>query len=131
MNKNQTRLLIKQSRGFTLVEVLVVLGIIAILAALSLQLLAQFRKNAFDARALSDLKNTAVAEEAYFGKFEVFKSCVSTSACSAALPGVPNLSDGVVLTITATTSGFSGSASHPQGSGRTYQWESSLGGLQR
>lgn len=122
--RNQTT-----ERGFTLIELLVVIGIIGILASLAVQNFAALRMRGFDARAQTDLKNVASAEEAYFADHFVYKNCNETD-CMSVLPAIAGLSSGVLLTIVATPSGFTGSARHPLGSGAAYLWDTSLGGLQ-
>lgn len=88
------------------------------------------RTRSYDARANADIRNVASAEDAYFAEFETFKSCADASSCSANLPGIPVLSSGVVVSMTATTTGFVGSATHPKGSGLVYRWDSQNGGIQ-
>lgn len=51
--------------GFTLVELLIVITIIALLSALGMALYAQFTKNARDAKIVSDLKFIQSALEDY------------------------------------------------------------------
>lgn len=94
-----------------------------------MQILTQMRGKAFDARALQDLRHTALAEESYFATFEVYKDC-SNATCTTVLPGIEALSAGVTLTITSSTTGFVGTAQHPSGTGKIYSWNSSNGGLQ-
>lgn len=122
------RIIKKRASGFTLVELLVSIAIIGILAATATQNYLGMRKRAFDSRALSDLRNVVGAEESYFAEYQTYKDCTD-SACST-LPGVVSLSEGVTIGIASTSSGFLGSASHPLGSGLTYNWDSSGGGLQ-
>jgi type IV pilus assembly protein PilA len=119
----------KNEKGFTLIELLVVVAIIGILAAIAIPQFSAYRARGFDSRAKSDLRNLATAEEAYFADHEVYKTCADASACESALPGA-SASEGVVISMTASTSSFTGSSSHPKGSGTTFTWNSAAGGLQ-
>lgn len=114
--------------GFTLVELMVVIAIIGILAAIGISFFQQFRRKGFDSRSIVDLKNAACAEEAYFVDAARYQSCATSADCVAILPKFQS-SGGVVLQITATTSGFTGSSYHPNGTGTTFRWDSSGGGL--
>ena len=118
----------KGDKGFTLIELLVVIAIIGILAAIAIPQFAEYRKRGFDARAKSDLRNVATAEEAYFVDNEVYKSC-SGAACATNLPGIASISGGVGLQMTATATGFTGTSNHSGGTGVTCNWNSSNGGL--
>lgn len=119
----------RNEAGFTLIELLVVIAIIGILAAIAIPQFAEYRERGFDARARSDLRNVATAEEAYFADYEVYKSC-SNATCEQLLPGISSLSQSVTLAITATTTGFTGTATSSRGSGVQYSWDSSQGGMQ-
>ena len=117
-----------REKGFTLIELLVVIAIIGILAAIAIPQFAEYRQRGFDARAKSDLRNVATAEEAYFADYEKYVSCTG-SACATSLAGISALSSGVSLQITATTTGFTGTSKHSKGSGVTCNWASNSGGL--
>lgn len=108
--------------GFTLVELLTTLGIIGILASIAIPQYARYREGAFDSRARSDLVNVAIAEEAYFVDHNVYITCDQTN-CHTLLNGLNSLSQGVELQVTAAANGFTGTASHPQGSGQVFTWE--------
>jgi type IV pilus assembly protein PilA len=60
------RLRLKSESGFTLIELLVVVAIIGILAAIAIPQFSAYRKRGYEAAVKSDLRNGAVAEEAYF-----------------------------------------------------------------
>lgn len=115
------------ANGFSLIELLVVMGIMSALIAVALPKYSSYRATAFDSRAEMDLRSIAMAEEAYFLENEKYLSC-SDAAC-AELPGIQRLSDGVKLSISASDTGFRGTSSHPKGSGKIFSWDSNLGGM--
>ena len=55
-----------EEKGFTLLELLVTVAIIGILAGIAIPSLVRHRNNAFNTAAISDLKNAAIAQEAYY-----------------------------------------------------------------
>lgn len=116
-------------KGFTLIELLVVIAIIGILAAIAIPQFSAYRQRGFDARARSDLRNGANAEEAYFATNESYVTCANAAACETALPGFQS-SAGVTMAMTAATGAFTGTATHPNGTGHTYNWDSAAGGDQ-
>jgi len=59
-------------KGFTLIELLIVIAIIAILAAIAIPQYAKYRQSAFNAAALSDLKNVQTIAEAYYADKQVY-----------------------------------------------------------
>ena len=52
--------------GFTLIEVMIVVAIIAILAAIAIPQLSVHRTKSYNTSAISDIKNAAIAQEAYY-----------------------------------------------------------------
>ena len=119
---------IQGSKGFTLIELLVVVAIIGILAAIAIPQFMLYRQKGFDARALTDLRNAASAEEAYYASYKVYVDCTNAGGCALGLVGYKN-SRGVDLALSAGTESFTGSASHVNGSGKVWRYDGTAGGI--
>jgi type IV pilus assembly protein PilA len=120
---------LKTERGFTLLELLLVIAIIAILGAIAIPQFLSYRQTAFDARAKSDLRNAANAEEAYFVATGDYLDCVN-SACVSQLPDF-RLSDTVTITMVAANGAqptFTGTA-YTTGGQKTFLYDSASGGM--
>jgi prepilin-type N-terminal cleavage/methylation domain-containing protein len=59
-------------KGFTLVEILIVVSIIGLLSSIVLVGLGSFRARGRDARRIADLRETQNALELYYGKFGMY-----------------------------------------------------------
>lgn len=123
----------KGEAGFTLIELLVVVAIIGILAAIAIPQFDSYRRRAFDGSARADLRNAAVAQEAFFTVNNTYQSCTDNGCLEGqpnGLPGLRNLSPGVSLTMEGSATEFSGTATNASGSGAVYTWDSDNGGMQ-
>ena len=56
----------RNERGFTLIELMIVIAIIGILAAIAIPQFAKYRERSYRAMALNDLRNVMTAEEAEY-----------------------------------------------------------------
>jgi len=118
------------NKGFTLMELLVVLAIIGILAAIAIPQFMAYRQKGYDAQAISDLRNAARAEEAYFATRLQYIVCTSAGACTAALPGLLNVAPSTSMAMGMVgTTGFMGTATSSKGTGITCNWDSTGGGF--
>ena len=66
-------------KGFTLIELMIVIAIIGILAAIAIPNFISYRKRSYDTAAQSDLKNFMTAQEAYFVDYQKYADFNSTT----------------------------------------------------
>ena len=59
-------------KGFTLIELLIVIAIIGILASIAIPTFATYRTRAYDSAVISDLRNAATAQEAYYIDYDTY-----------------------------------------------------------
>jgi len=99
------RLRLQNESGFTLIELLVVVAIIGILAAIAIPQFAAYRKRGHEAQVKSDLRNAAVAEEAFFAASGTTYLAGTPTTANALLPGF-NDTTGVTVVATAGAAGL-------------------------
>ena len=116
----------ENGRGFTLIELLVVIAIIGILAAIAIPQYAAYRRRAYESQVKSDIKNVAVAQEAYFADNQAYKSC---SPCSSS--DIPGYSRTLEVAVDATELGetFTLSGTHTQCGADAWTYSSVSGSI--
>jgi prepilin-type N-terminal cleavage/methylation domain-containing protein len=126
--------IMRHDKGFTLIELLVVIAIIGILAAIAIPQFATYRQRANDGAAVSDLRNMAVALEAFYVANNAYVGATGGVAGNlAATYGYPADTDPntgtAYTTITGqTATSWTAAATHTGGTGRVFNWDSAGGG---
>lgn len=107
----------RDEKGFTLVELLIVISIIGVLATIAIPTFAGYRTKSFDSAAISDLRNAALAQEAYYADNLIYSLNLANLQ---AQPYNLFLSSGVAVNITgADVMAYTMTAVH-SASGKVY-----------
>ena len=103
----------KTERGFTLIELMIVIAIIGILAAIAIPQFSKYRQRSHNSSAEADLRNAVTAQEGYFVDMDEYadKSFTLVGATYGLY-----LSDKVVFKVrNANSDTYSMYAWHPSG----------------
>jgi type IV pilus assembly protein PilA len=69
---------LNKREGFTLIELMIVIAIIGILAAIAIPQFSAYRQRSYNSAAQADLRNLATAQEAYYVDESSYANTVTT-----------------------------------------------------
>ena len=108
----------RNEKGFTLIELMIVIAIIGILAAIAIPQFSAYRQRSYNSGAQADLRNAATAQEAYFVDYSSYSGTVSDlEGSSYGLYTTENVT--IAIPSTSSADGYTMSSYHSSGS-RTY-----------
>lgn len=113
--------------GFTLIELMIVIAIIGILAAIAIPQFAAYRTRSFNAAASADLRHLATTQEAYFVDHDIYSSSVGRLVSSYGAVTTEN----VVLIINSNTTSYYNMTSYHSSGGATFTIRGPGGGVDK
>ena len=106
-----------------MIELLVVVAIISLLAAIAIPQFIAYRARSVDVQMKADLKNAAMAMESYYAEYKIYPSSLSGIVAVGF-----RQTNGVSLSITLTSlTSYTLTASKPSGSQPSFTYTSSSG----
>ena len=109
-----TKLNKRDERGFTLIELMIVIAIIGILAAIAIPQFSAYRARSYNSAAQADLRNAATAQEAYFVDEDIYTDVLATLiGTTYGLYTSKNVS--LYITSGASNQAYTMSSFHPSG----------------
>lgn len=106
---------VRDERGFTLVELLIVIAIIAILAAIAIPQFAAYRQRGVRSSMQADARNIATALEAYFADNQSYTNVSIAQGASVTTPISAKASAGNTVNVAGAASTYTISVSNASG----------------
>jgi prepilin-type N-terminal cleavage/methylation domain-containing protein len=113
----------RRHAGFTLIELVTVIAIVSVLSAIALQQYMLYRAASYDARAMHDIGNAAVAQEAHYANAHAYASFSVTGPALLTVPGLV-VSETITLTSAAHGDGYEITSISSRGTGKTFTYDS-------
>jgi prepilin-type N-terminal cleavage/methylation domain-containing protein len=93
-------------KGFTLIELLIVVVIIGILAAIAIPKFANTKQKAVRSSMISDLRNLATAQEAFYADSSIYATSFGTTIAAGTLNFTPSQRNTLLIDAGSNGSGW-------------------------
>ncbi len=100
-------------KGFTLIELLIVVVIIGILAAIAIPKFANTKQKAVKSSLISDLRNLATAQEAFYADSTKYATTYGTTSGTGQLNFAPSANNTLTISSGSNASGWAATISNP------------------
>jgi len=100
-------------KGFTLIELLIVVVIIGILAAIAIPKFANTKQKAVKASMISDLRNLATAQEAFYADSSKYATTYGTTIATGQVNFSVSQNNALVINSASNASGWAATISNP------------------
>ncbi len=114
----------QREKGFTLIEMLIVIAVIAVLAGVVLTNVSGFQASARDTRRMGDLRNVQNYLELFYNRCGYYPGSISGTSCETGDP-----QDWEALTATMESNNFTSNFPNDPVDGRTYYYEAGTDNL--
>jgi len=100
-------------KGFTLIELLIVVVVIGVLAAIAIPKFANTKEKAVKSSMISDLKNLATAQEAFYADSSHYATTYGTTVATGQVNISPSLRNTLAIDGASNASGWAATVSNP------------------